>query len=156
MKVKISWLFPLTFLLMAGLISCQSHKHEELELALAKANANLAATQAALEQAQHTMHSPLTHMVLFTLKEGISDAETTAFTDSLAKLGTIPLVKRFSLGKPAATGDPRLVTNYDLVMTMGFASQADLAAYQQDATHLAIRAATKSLLGGPPMVYDFE
>ncbi len=95
------------------------------------------------------------HLVFFDLKESVTEAETAQFMAALKSLSQIDYVKSVKAGTPAETGDPRLAKGYDAVLQMGFASQADLAKYQQDSIHLKVKKELGSLMGGPPVVYDY-
>lgn len=97
----------------------------------------------------------LMHLVFFDLKEGITEAETAQFLAALESLSQINYVKSVKAGTPAETGYPRLAKGYDAVLQMGFASQGDLARYQQDSLHLKVKNELAALLAGPPLVYDY-
>lgn len=97
----------------------------------------------------------LVHTVYFKVNDGISEEDKNSFKSKLKALSAIDEVKELTVGEPAATGDPRLVSNYTFVLQMGFSSEEDLAGYQENPVHLKTKEEVKPLLSAPPVVYDY-
>ncbi len=138
---------PFLFLLSGCSLKLQ-HELTETRLALRQTEMQLAEVKLGQE-------SKVVHILYFKLKEDISQEESDLFLDYLKQLGELPYVRSFKLGKPADVPDPRSRKDYDIAMEMQFTNIAELNAYQQDSTHLAIRALTIPMVGAPPVVYDF-
>lgn len=99
--------------------------------------------------------SQLVHLVFLQLKDGLSEETLTTFEATLGRLEAIETVHAFSLGRRAASPDPRARADYSHVLQMAFRNEADLQAYQQDERHLRIRQELMPLLAGPPVVCDY-
>lgn len=128
----------------------------EMEKQLAETKASLEAAEATIQKMEASQANTIVHTLYFTLKEGISTPERTQFVSLLQELGELTYVNQIKIGTPADVPDPRAKRDYDYAMEMQFANKDQLLAYQQDSKHLAIRAKAGPLLGGPPVVYDFE
>lgn len=97
----------------------------------------------------------LVHMVTFQLKEDLDPASVQTFVDGIRSLCEIPYLSDCFTALPADTGDPRLVSDYDLLLQMRFDSEDLLRKYAQDEFHLSVRKRIKSYLKAPPVVYDY-
>ncbi len=97
----------------------------------------------------------LNHLVMLNLKDGLTTEEKTPLMAELEKLGGIQGVLGYEVGSYKELDDPRALSDYELVLKMAFRSQEDYKVYQQDSTHLAVRASLKPFLAGPPATYDF-
>lgn len=122
----------------------------------------LVTTKADLEQVRSELanltssNNPLlVHTVYLKTRPDLTSEELADLTSKLESLSSIEGVIGLGIGRPAATGDPRLNTDYDYVLQMGFASEADLSSYQNNETHIRARETTKSYLLSPPVVFDY-
>ena len=98
----------------------------------------------------------LMHTVFFKTKPDLTEEELTDFKTKMNDLSDIPGAINLRFGKPAETGDPRLSSDYDFVLHMGFASLNELEAYQKNATHIRAKESTKGYLTAPPVVFDYS
>lgn len=96
----------------------------------------------------------LTHHVYFNLKDDLTDKQKQSFEKGLKSLSKIEVAKNLKVGKSANTGDKRLVSNYDYVLTMHFESMEDLKTYANDEFHLKVRGEIGPMLAKAPIVYD--
>ena len=88
----------------------------------------------------------LVHLVYLKAKEEISDEEKALMKASLQSLGEIPQTVGLTVGEPAETGDPRLVSDYTFVLQMAFENESDMQVYATDSFHLKVRASLKPFL----------
>jgi len=80
----------------------------------------------------------LSHIVVFWLKEDLSEAERSAFRQGLESLKAIQSARSVYVGAPAQTGDrPVIDKSYSLALTVLFDSIQDHDAYQVDPLHQA-------------------
>ena len=142
------------FLLLLGLLA--SCNNTELEKGLEEANIKLAEAQAKIAELENVEVTKVVHSLYFTLKEEATPEDHRQFVGLLKQLGELSYVSQIKIGTPADVPDPRVKKDYDYAMEMQFVDKDALNAYQQDSTHLRIRGLAGPLLGGPPLVYDFE
>ena len=156
MLFRILTISLLTFLLSA----CFSNPDYPAQLEAAQTEIQALKTQLEnriqAQEEQISFENTLVHIVLLQLNEDISDEEKETLVKKLESLADIPTVKNLQIGMPEDTDDPRAMTDYDLVLHMGFSSLDNLVTYQKDENHLAIRADLKPYLAKPPVVYDFQ
>lgn len=136
------------------LSACSNPKLEKQLAETQEALAHAEATLAEMEEASQV--NKIVHTLYFTLKPELSKSDREQFVGYLNQLGALPYVSQIKIGIPDSMPDPRAKKDYDYAMEMQFASKAELAAYQEDSTHAAIRTLLGPQLGGPPLVYDFE
>ena len=122
---------------------------EATKIELEKANAELVELKEASDQKE------LVHIVLIKAKPDLTEEQTNDLLAKLNSLSDIKEVKDLDIGVPAATGDPRLNTDYTYALQVTFESEDDLAAYQKNEDHLKARESTKAYLAGPPVVLDY-
>lgn len=80
----------------------------------------------------------LVHVVLFWLKDDLSDTQRSAFKAGLERLTTIEAAETAYVGTPAATLErPVIDTSYDYCLTVIAKDVAAHDAYQVDPRHLA-------------------
>jgi hypothetical protein len=99
--------------------------------------------------------SALVHAVYFNLKDDISDADEQRFLEELKRLADVPSADYVEAGPPAASGDPRMDSTFDMALQVGFPDLEALAKYQADSLHLDVKSKVGRFLAGPPVVYDF-
>jgi len=98
----------------------------------------------------------LSHIVVFWLKEDLSDAQRSAFREGLESLKAIESAQGVYIGAPAKTGDrPVIDKSYSLALTVLFDTIQDNDAYQVHPLHQAF---VKQF--GPlwtrVLIYDYE
>ncbi len=141
------------FMPTISLVACGGECPMQQQLAQTKAE--LAAVQQELSEIADPEGSVLIHTIYLKTKEDLTAEQLDDLKDKMAGLATLPMLRSFHIGEPAATGDPRLNDDYNFVLHMSFSSEEDLAAYQKDESHLEARRSTKDYLAGPPVVYDY-
>ncbi|MEZ4885709.1 MAG: Dabb family protein [Chitinophagales bacterium] len=114
--------------------------------------ANLRKEMSSIVSAQQT---PLVHLVFLKVKDDISAEDKTALMNTLKRLADIAEVKNLHVGDFEDLGDERALSDYDVVMQMGFQTKEDYQKYQADERHIQAKAAMKPFLAGPPATYDF-
>lgn len=97
--------------------------------------------------------APLVHLVCFKLKPEVNPLDV---KNILEQLRSIEFVKQMEVGTFKDLGDPRALSDYQLILKMAFNSPEDYQSYQQHATHLAVKSALGDYLAGPPATYDYE
>jgi len=150
-------LFPILFLFFILQIACRQSPDtstvDQLKADLATAKAQAEQSAAKLANLQSVRDYPLVHVVYFDLKEG---ADATKFVKEIRKLEGIEVLKDLQVGHFADLKDPRALSQFELVMQMGFADQTAYQAYQTHPLHLALKESAKGYLAGPPVTYDYE
>jgi hypothetical protein len=140
------------FISLLIVISFSSCRQEiDLQDQLTATQAELMLVKAELAKAQIPV--AITHLVYLDTKEGI---DRDALTEELSRLGEISGVKNYQIGHFLDLGDPRALSQHELVLSMGFDSQEAYQAYQQHPTHLEVKTKLGVYLAGPPVTYDFE
>ncbi len=102
----------------------------------------LLASKSLLQKAKKALaeqEGDLIHTLYFSFRDTVSEKGKKSFEITLAALGEVDEVSGFSLGKVSTVEDPRHPFEFDVVVKMVFKSEEDLAAYQQDSTHLAVK-----------------
>lgn len=94
------------------------------------------------------------HMVMLKLKPELDNKKYALLQEELQRLSSIPGVNDFSINHFRSLGDPRALSDYQLSIDMYFENEADYRSYQKHPVHLAVKAALKPYLAGPPAVYD--
>jgi hypothetical protein len=94
----------------------------------------------------------LVHTVYFKLKPG---ADQQAMIRSLETLKAVEAVSKLEIGTWLDTGQPGLLSGYSIVAQLTFDDLAAFRAYEKHPAHLASIDATKDLLAGPPIGYDY-
>lgn len=78
----------------------------------------------------------LSHIVVFWLKDDLSDAQRSEFREGLESLKAIESAQGVYVGAPARTGDrPVIDKSYSLALTVLFDSIQDHDAYQVHSLH---------------------
>ena len=97
----------------------------------------------------------LIHNVFLDLKDNVSADDKIKAIEQLKSLSAIDNVVKLYAGPKAETGDTRLYKNYDLALHVTFKSLDDLKKYDKNEHHAKVRRQLKSLLAGPPLVFDY-
>jgi gluconolactonase len=100
--------------------------------------------------------SALRHTVYFNIKPGLEPNEMERLQAELGRLGTISGVMDFHLGTFKDLKDQRALSDYEMMIEMGFDSEAEYHHYQNHAVHQAVKKQLASYLEAPPKVYDAE
>lgn len=107
-----------------------------------------------LPHSQKYISQSFRHMVLFNIKPDLSKQDREMLFAELRRLGSIPQVHDFTLNTFTELGDARALSDYELSIDMRFESRAAYDLYQNSEKHLAVKAAVKQFLEGPPAAYD--
>ena len=146
--------------MFALLITTACSDSSKTELALKITQAELAEVRTALDEAEARLaqrtNAPLVHLVLLNLKDDLPKETLESFRSEVKKLGTINLIQDFEMGSFADVGDQRALTDYEFVLKMTFKNREEMAKYQVDSLHAAVRDQLGSYLAGPPAVYDYD
>lgn len=138
--------------IISWVLACQSQGNSQKEA--------LEASQAKVEELQTAIHQMeakgkiLTHHVYFNLKASLTDEEESHFEKGLRSLSKVEVAKGLKVGRGADTGDSRLVSDYDFVLSMYFEGLEDLEQYAKDSFHLEVRKEIGPMLEKAPVVYD--
>jgi len=98
----------------------------------------------------------LIHTVFFTLIDGTTDEDKTAFIKQVEGLGRIETVDSMHVGTPAATPDrPVIQKNYDVGLTVLFKCMEDHDVYQVHQVHNDFIDKNKHLWANV-VIYDAE
>ncbi len=95
------------------------------------------------------------HVVNFWLHKNLSAEDIALFEKGLSSLGTIEVVKTFSVGKPAETDRPVIDRSYDYCLLTTFDNLADHDVYQVEPIHLKFIEDCKHLWDRV-LIYDSE
>ena len=144
------------FFLIAVLILTSCGSSLKLKQQLNDTAAELAKAKRALIECGNRPAGMLIHSVYFPIKPGLSQEQQEAFLQEIDKLSQISQVKGLIYGSFAELGDERAMSEYEVVMQMGFHSKKDYETYQAHAIHLALKETAKQYLAGPPVTHDFE
>ena len=147
MKVKFLGLL----MILIGLVSCSD---ANLQQELSETQEKLATAESKLAEAKSDTDEnyPLVHVVYFKLKP---NADKTKLLEAIDKLEEIEVVQELEVGSFEDLGDKRAMSDYQVVMSMAFANEADYEVYQEHEIHLALKAVAKEMLAGPPATYDY-
>lgn len=124
----------------------------EVKEALEKAHGQIEV----LKMEEEDDEEAIIHTVYFKVKPGLSEEEINTFIAEVKKMEEIEVVKDLEVGTFLDVGDDRALSDYGIVMQVGFASEKDMAAYQEHPIHLGLKEKLGSWLAGPPAVHDFE
>ena len=149
MKNLIFLLFTATLLFYACGSDCPMKK------ALDEATGELEKAKTELAILKNVQEGKLVHVVHIKTRPDLSEEEIVDLKSKLISLSTIEGVLDMELGEPAETNDLRLNSDYNYVLQMRFATEADLTLYQKNEFHLKARESTKGYLAGPPVVFDY-
>lgn len=94
---------------------------------------------------------PLVHIVLFDVKEGMSDA----LIKELERMDQIESVHHLKVGKFEDLNDKRAMAEYDLIMQMQFLDEASYRQYQNHPLHLSLKKVASQMLEKAPTSYDY-
>lgn len=98
----------------------------------------------------------LSHIVVFWLKEDLTDDQRSAFKEGLLSLKAIESTRGVYIGAPADTGDrPVIDKSYSLALTVLFDSIKDHDAYQVHPLHQAF-VGRFAPLWSRVLIYDYE
>lgn len=143
-------------LFLIGTISFASCGGEcPVQKELTATQAVLAEANAELENLKKPEGKVLVHTVYLKTKPDLLPEQVEDLKSKMKSLSVIAGILEMRIGEPAETDDPRLNSDYSYVLHMKFASEADLAAYQKNESHLKAREATMGYMAGPPVVYDY-
>lgn len=147
MKIKLLGVF----IMIAFLVSCSNPK---LEQELLETELKLKETEALLAEAKSNTNEnyPLVHVVYFKLKPA---ADKAILLEAIHKLETIEGLHELEVGTFKDLGDERALSDYQVIMSMAFANEADYELYQSHDIHLALKAVAKDILAAPPATYDY-
>ena len=98
---------------------------------------------------------PLMHLVMLNVKDDINGADLSNLVMQLESLQKIEQVKTLRVGSFKDLQDKRALSDYEVIMEMGFASEAEYRVYQDHPDHIAVRTAITPFLSGPPATYDY-
>ena len=101
-------------------------------------------------------NTSIIHTVYFKVKKNLSESDLNTFVSEVKKLGQIEVVKDLEVGTFLDVGDTRALSEYGIVMQIGFANEADMAKYQEHPIHLGLKDKLGQWLAGPPAVHDFK
>lgn len=149
-----------TLLLVLTLFSLacnQAQKQAELaKLEAVKAMQLAEEAQQALEEANKVhKRGNLMHIVTIPVRADLSEEDKAFLIKELQSLQEVAGVVQLHVGSKVDTGDARMAEGNWLVLSVVFEGTEQLASYQQDAFHLAVRERTVKYLAGPPTVYDY-
>ena len=102
-----------------------------------------------------TKQKRLVHIVWFELRDDATPAERRELLDDLKTLQQIPVVHDLEVGSFQDLKDQRSLSHLDVVMQMGFQSEAHYQTYQSHSVHLALKGRVGKYLSGPPVTYDY-
>lgn len=139
----------------ALLAGCGGECKHEKELAALHEKLTLTEAELSVYLENENTDSVLVHNVFFKTKPELTEKEMTDLMAKLASLDQVESTQNVWVGKPADTGDPRLVSDYQVALQVTFESEEKLAEYQQDAHHLKMREEASKYFAAPPVVYDF-
>ena len=144
-------LFAIPFFLLA----CAPDSGLQQELATARQE--LARTDAELQAAnRRNVPGSLVHIVYFDLKEGWTAADRDAFITGLEDMRRIEQVRDLQVGTFTDVGDPRGLSDFEVVMRTTFDDREAYDQYQQHPIHLAVKEKTRTYLREMPRVtYDY-
>ena len=98
------------------------------------------------------------HMVFFNLKPEVEDADREWLFGQMQGLSKIPSVKRLAVGRLLDAREEwykaRVATDFGWVLTVEFADEDGLYAYQKDPYHLALVPEIRNRVSGTKVV-DF-
>ena len=138
------------------LLALASCSNPAVQQELSDAKAALASAQSQIDSLSALVNADdsgkLVHVVYFKVKP---DTDQAAFIAEVKKLSSIEVLEDLEVGPFEDLGDPRALSEYNMVMQMTFADSTAYAAYQAHPTHEALKANTKSYMAGPPATYDF-
>lgn len=129
---------------------------ETAETELAKATEALSHAQEEIKTLQSTNNASIIHTVYFKVKPDLSEKDISTFVGEVKKLSQIEVVKDLDVGTFLDVGDERAMSEYGIVMQIGFASEADMTTYQEHPIHLGLKDKLGQWLAGPPAVHDFR
>ena len=121
----------------------------------------LAATSLELDQLQKKLDDKenqtgkLVHVVYFDLKEDLEKDKVLAFTEAIQQLKKIKFLKDLEIGAMADSGDKRMLSEFEMMMSMTFKDLAELEQYQKHPVHLQLKERVGEFLAKPPRVYDY-
>lgn len=82
------------------------------------------------------MKNVFIHHVFFWLANADSETDKALLIEGLKKLSAVKTIKKFHIGKPAATSREVIDGSYSISWMLEFANDADQASYQTDPVHL--------------------
>ncbi len=142
----------LFFALCLLMVNCTDNTAIETELAATK-------SALAIAEAKLTTSSTITglvHTTYFTMKPDLTEAEQKAFLEGLESLKNIKEVQSIIIEKRLNVGDEvRALTQFDIIMQLMFANEADLKNYDKNEEHNKLRKTLGKYLAGPPATFDF-
>lgn len=141
-------------ILVSIIIFSSCHSVDDNQVALEASQAVIKELQEKINRIEDRPSKILTHDVYFDLKDDLSEADISRFETGLRSLSKVDAAKALKVGRGADTGDKRLVSNYDFVLSMYFESQKDLEKYANDEFHLGVRKEIGPMLEKAPVVYD--
>jgi len=98
----------------------------------------------------------LSHIVVFWLKEDLSDAQCSAFQEGLESLKAIEVARGVYIGVPAKTGDRSIIDkSYSFALTVLFDTIRDHDVYQVHPLHLGFLKQFGSFWSRV-LIYDYE
>ncbi len=113
-------------------------------------------SRTALATGQSKLFQPrLVHLVWLTVRDDTSEADYQSLVGELYKLAAIEGVQDLEVGRFQDLQDPRAMSDRQVVMQMGFASQADYHTYQQHPIHLQLKSDLGPYLDAAPLTYDY-
>lgn len=146
----------LPILLCLVLFQCSdSVSQKELsrtKIALQEAEKELELVQRKLAEVEKENLNRLVHLVFFKVNP---TADQKALITKIKTLDNIAVVKELEVGPFEALGDPRALSEYQLMMQLVFENTADYKTYQEHPIHKDLQEYAKPFLAGPPASYDF-
>ena len=152
MKPQFYFLLLFVFLQTSCRQNPDSAAVDQLKADLTSLKTELEQSTEALSNLKSAHDYSLVHLVYFDLREG---ADAVKFIEELRKLEGIDVLKDLQIGHFTDLKDPRALSQFELMMQMGFADQTTYQAYQSHPLHLALKESAKGYLAGPPVTYDY-
>jgi hypothetical protein len=109
-----------------------------------------------LQQGQNTSDVKIWHVVIVRLKNPGNEADRQRLLTASNDLRKIRSVKALFCGKVIPGNRPHVDSNFDIALTVGFASEADMAAYVADPIHVNAVKQTLLPIAQDYTIYDFR
>jgi len=113
---------------------------------------NLAQVQKELATLKANQDHQIVHVVYFKLKP---DANSAALIKEIKKIAAIEGLEELEVGTFKDLKDKRALSEFGVVMQMGFDTEAAYQAYQKHPLHIELKNNVGQYLAGPPVTYDF-
>lgn len=95
----------------------------------------------------------ITHLVFLDLK---SETDIQEMIQEIEKMEAIAELAGLEVGTYKDLGDPRALSNFELIIYTEFKDSTDYLAYQKHPIHVKLREYLLPNLAGPPVTYDYN